>query len=198
MSSLWILHLLIIFQRYSQAIIALGNPLLRKVSQPVAESEIGSKEIKKLIRDLFDTMENANGLGLAAPQIGVLKRIIVVGFEDNKRYPSSGDKVEHQVLINPELKVLDGPIEGFWEGCLSVPGMRGLVERTQRISLKWYDEHQNHHEEIISGFPAVVFQHEYDHLDGILYVDRLKDTRLFGFSDELDAAEDKHSSARPV
>jgi peptide deformylase len=168
-------------------ILRAGDPLLRKKSEPVPATEIRSKEIKKLIRDMFDTMAEADGLGLAAPQIGVLKKIVVVGFDRSERYPDA-EGIEHKILINPEIEILEGPDEGFWEGCLSVPGMRGYVERPRRIRMKWYDEEEEFHDEIIEGFDAVVYQHECDHLDGVLYVDRLKDPRLFGFNEELDAA----------
>ncbi len=170
-------------------ILRAGDPLLRKKSEPVPVTEIRSKEIKKLIRDMFDTMEDAHGLGLAAPQIGVLKRVVVVGFDRSDRYPElNGNGIEHKILINPEIEQLEEAGEGFWEGCLSVPGMRGYVERPRRIRLKWYDEDEEFHDEIIEGFDAVVYQHECDHLEGVLYIDRLKDPRLFGFNEELDTA----------
>src|SRR5690606_20512489 len=117
------------------------------------------------------TMFHAEGLGLAAPQIGVLQRIVVVGFDRSDRYPELQGKIEKQVLINPEIEVLDGEKKGFWEGCLSVPDMRGFVERTRKIRMKWYDENEEAHDQIIEGFDAVVYQHECDHLDGVLYVD---------------------------
>lgn len=152
-------------------------------------TEIQSKEIKKLIRDLFDSMGEVGGLGLAAPQIGEMKRVIVIGFDRSERYPELKEKMEKKVLINPEIEVLSGEVQGFWEGCLSVPEMRGYVERVRRIRMKWYDEKEELHEETIEGFDAVVYQHECDHLDGALYVDRLKDPRLFGYNEELDAIE---------
>lgn len=168
-------------------VLRLGDPKLREVSQPVAESDLGSKELKKLIRDLFDTMDDYDGAGLAAPQVGVQKRIFVTGSEK----PSENGKemvYEKRVFINPQLESLTDHKEGFWEGCLSVPGMRGLVERPRRIRLKWIDENMEQRDEIIEGFDAVVYQHEFDHLDGILYVDRLKDPRMFGYNEELDEA----------
>ena len=170
-------------------ILKLGNPLLRQVSSPVPETEIRSSEIKKLIRDLFDTMAHAEGVGLAAPQVGVLKRIVVVGFSHSDRYPDL-EPIQKKVLINPVIETLENPSEGFWEACLSVPGMKGYVERSRRIRLQWFDEKEEPHEEIIQGFDAVVYQHECDHLDGILYVDRLKDSRRFGFLEELESVPD--------
>ena len=169
-------------------ILKLGHPLLREISQPVPDTEIRSAEIKKLIRDMFDTMAMAEGIGLAAPQIGVLKRVVVVG-EQSDRYPELTEPLQKKILINPQIEILNGTQEGFWEACLSVPGMRGYVERNRKIHMKWYDEKENFHDEIIEGFDAVVYQHECDHLDGILYVDRLKDSRLFGFVEEMGSSE---------
>ena len=171
-------------------ILRAGHPLLRLSSQSVPVTEIRSSEMKKLIRDMFDTMEEAGGVGLAAPQIGVLKKVVVVGFDRSSRYPELQDaKMEFKVLINPEIKILDGSPEGFWEGCLSVPDMRGYVERIRHIHIKWYDEKEDLHEETVKGFDAVVYQHECDHLDGVLYIDKLKDPKLFGYNEELDMVE---------
>ena len=172
-------------------ILRVGDPRLRQVSEPIPENELGSKEIKKLVRDMFDTMEAAEGLGLAAPQIGVLKRIVVVGFDRSGRYPDVQDGIEKQVLINPEIEILGKEKLGVGEGCLSVPDMRGYVERVRHIRMKWYDEKGDFYDQEIQGFDAVVYQHECDHLDGVLYVDRLKDPRLFGYNEELDSAADE-------
>ncbi len=179
-------------------ILKIGDPLLRKKSKPIPEQEIRSKEIKKLIRDMFETMEEADGLGLAAPQVGILKQIVVVSFSRNDRYPELKNPelekgMSRQVLINPQVEPIDpqkGGVIGFWEGCLSVPGMRGYVERPAKIKLSWYDQEGILSEKTIEGTDAVIYQHECDHLEGKLYVDRLKDTRLFGFSEELDQRED--------
>ncbi|MBE7439782.1 MAG: peptide deformylase [Spirochaetales bacterium] len=168
-------------------ILRAGNPLLRQKSAPVPVEEIRSQENRKLIKDMFETMFAADGLGLAAPQIGILKQIVVVGFEQNERYPDARP-IQKQVLINPLIEVMDAPREGYWEGCLSVPDMRGYVERSRKIRMTWYDEKENFHDEVIEGFDAVVYQHECDHLQGILYIDRLKSPELFGFNAELDAA----------
>ena len=166
-------------------ILRAGDPLLRKKSEPIPGNEISSKETKKLVRDMFDTMSDAEGLGLAAPQIGILKRLVVVGFTRSERYPELQNEIERQVLINPQIEILEKETLGFWEGCLSVPGMRGYVERPRKIKLCWHDEKEEFFEKIIEGFDAVVYQHECDHLEGILYIDRLKDPRLFGFNEEL-------------
>ncbi len=172
-----------------RSILRIGHPELRKKSAPVPVTEIRSAEMKKLIRDMFDTMADAGGIGLAAPQIGVLKRVVIVGFDRSERYPELKDPIQRRILFNPEIEILKGPAVGFWEGCLSVPDMRGYVERIRKIRLKFYDENEEFHDEVIEGFDAVVYQHECDHLDGVLYVDRLKDPTKFGYNDELDMLE---------
>ena len=167
-------------------VLRLGNKKIKKISQPVDESEITTKDFKKLIGDLFDTMRFEKGVGLAAPQIGVLKRVVVVSKEEeNERYPDT-PKIIDQVLINPVITPLSPPDGGFWEGCLSVPGMRGFVERPAKIKIEYYDEKWKFHSKVIDDFNAVVYQHECDHLDGVLYVDRLKSSKLFGYTDEVD------------
>lgn len=171
-------------------ILKIGNPLLREKSKEVPLTEIRSKEIKNLIRDMFDSMKAANGIGLAAPQIGVLKRVAIIGYEPSERYPEierqNSSLVEYKVLINPKIEYLTNETIGFWEGCLSIPGMRGYVERPKKIKLSYYTPEEEYKEEIIEGFEAIVTQHECDHLDGILYIDRLKDIKLFGFDEEFD------------
>lgn len=169
-------------------VLRMGNPELRKRSLEVTEDEIRTKEFKKLIRDMFDTMRHQVGIGLAAPQIGILKRVVVIGTEEeNPRYPDAPRLTDH-ILINPVLTPLSEPIEGqgFWEGCLSVPGMRGYVERPTKIKIEYLDEKWNPISKVVEGFPAIVYQHECDHLDGVLYVDRLKSSKMFGFIEETD------------
>ena len=136
---------------------------------------------------MFDTMDAADGAGLAAPQIGVLRRVMIFGVDATPRYPDA-ESVPSTVLVNPEFRVLGDAIGGFWEGCLSVPGMRGYVERPAHIQYQGYDPYGKRVEREVTGFHAIVFQHEYDHLDGVLYPDRLIDPTQFGFSEELAAA----------
>lgn len=167
-------------------ILRIGDPRLRQVSEPV--TDFATPELHALIQDMFDTMEAADGAGLAAPQIGVLQRVMIFGVEANPRYPDVED-VPMTVLINPEYDVVDSRHEGFWEGCLSVPGMRGYVERPAGIRYRGFDQFGKRLEREADGFHAIVFQHEYDHLDGVLYPDRLADPRRFGFIEELAAAE---------
>lgn len=167
-------------------ILRIGDPRLREVSQPVAYFD--TPELHELIEDMFDTMEAADGAGLAAPQIGVLQRVMIFGVNANPRYPDV-EFVPRTILINPEFTVVSDTVDGYWEGCLSVPGMRGYVERPAKIQYRGYDELGMLIEREAEGFHATVFQHEYDHLDGILYTDRLDDPKMFGFVEELAAAE---------
>ncbi|MGI9271836.1 MAG: peptide deformylase [Woeseiaceae bacterium] len=167
-------------------ILRIGDPRLREVAAPV--DAFDTPELHELIEDMFDTMHAADGAGLAATQIGELKRVMIFGVEENPRYPEV-DAVPTTVLVNPEFSVVSDEIDGFWEGCLSVPGMRGYVERRARIKYTGFDQFGMLIEREAEGFHAVVFQHEYDHLDGILYTDRLADPKKFGFVDELSAAE---------
>ena len=166
-------------------ILRIGDPRLRQVSRPV--DAFDTPELHELIADMFDTMAAAEGAGLAAPQVGVLRRIMIFGIESSSRYEDI-EVVPTTVLINPEFEVTDESRQGFWEGCLSVPGMRGYVERPAGIRYRGFDQYGNLVEREADGFHAIVFQHEYDHLDGILYPDRLEDTTKFGFVDELAAA----------
>ena len=167
-------------------ILRIGDPRLREVSQPVEHFD--TPELHELIEAMVDTMEAADGAGLAAPQIGVLQRVMIFSVEGNPRYPDA-ESVPRTVLVNPEYKVVSDEVDGYWEGCLSVPGMRGFVERPARIEYRGYDQHGMLIEREAEGFHAIVFQHEYDHLDGILYTDRLDDPKMFGFVEELAAAE---------
>lgn len=166
-------------------ILRIGDPRLREVSEPV--EAFGTPELKTLIEDMFDTMEAADGAGLAAPQIGVSLRVMIFGIESNPRYPDA-EVVPTTVLINPEFTVRDESVVSGWEGCLSVPGMRGYVPRYRAVDYKGFDQFGEPVERSADGFHAVVFQHEYDHLDGVLYPDRIVEHDKFGFEEELIAA----------
>jgi len=166
-------------------ILRMGDPRLREVAQPVELFD--TAELRALVKDMFDTMAAADGAGLAATQIGELKRIMIFGVTANPRYPDA-EEVPMTVLINPEYEVIGDDVAGFWEGCLSVPGMRGYVERNSRIRYRGYDAEGMLIEREADGFHAIVFQHEYDHLDGILYPDRISEHGLFGYTEELAAA----------
>lgn len=163
-------------------VLKMGDPRLLEVAQPV--TEFGTPELDALIRDMVDTMDDYDGAGLAAPQIGVSQRVVIFGVESNPRYPDA-DAVPMTVLINPEITVLSDQVEGGWEGCLSVPGMRGLVERPAHIRYRGRDAQGGQIDRHAEGFHARVVQHECDHLDGILYPVRIKDLRYFGFEEVL-------------
>lgn len=160
----------------------MGDPRLLQVSTRVTRDEYA--ELPGLIRDMFDTMQALDGAGLAAPQIGVLKRVVIFGVEQNPRYPDV-EPVPRTILVNPEIEVLSHETESGWEGCLSVPGLRGVVDRYTQIRYRGLDERGNVIERRASGFHARVVQHEVDHLDGVLYPMRIKDMRNFGFEETL-------------
>ncbi len=166
-------------------ILRIGDPRLREVAKHVEAFD--TSELHELIEDMFDTMEAADGAGLAATQIGVPRRIMIFGVDSNPRYPDA-EQVPTTVLINPDFSVVSDEVAGFWEGCLSVPGMRGYVERCARIKYRGFDQFGMLIEREADGFHAVVFQHEIDHLDGILYPDRITEHEKFGYTNELAAA----------
>ena len=160
----------------------MGDPRLWQKSAPV--ERFGTPELSGLLGDMRDTMAHLNGAGLAAPQIGVPLRVVIFGVQSSPRYPEV-EAVPETVLINPSIMVLDEAIEEAWEGCLSLPGLRGLVPRFRDIRYKGYDEQGAPIERTASGFHARVVQHECDHLDGILYPMRIRDLSKFGFTEEL-------------
>ena len=163
----------------------MGDPRLLRISDPVPLSAIDSPQLRELLVDMRDTMAQQNGAGLAAPQIGVAWRVVIFGTgAPNPRYPQA-EIVPHTVLINPELQPLGTQTESDWEGCLSVPGMRGLVPRYKGLHYRGVDEHGRRIDRQVSGFHARVVQHEVDHLDGVLYPMRIIDMRQFGFNEEL-------------
>lgn len=160
----------------------MGDPRLLQRSAEVETFD--TPELHALIADMHDTMEALNGAGLAAPQIGALLRVVIFGVQHNARYPDAED-VPYTVLINPTLEPLDAARDSAWEGCLSVPGMRGLVPRYTHLRYRGFDASGALIERSVSGFHARVVQHECDHIDGILYPMRIEDLRLFGFTDTL-------------
>tara|TARA_Y100001968_G_C19374817_1_gene727054 strand:- start:128 stop:661 length:534 start_codon:yes stop_codon:yes gene_type:complete len=167
-------------------VIRIGHPALRKCAAVVPDNWFGSEQLNKLIDDLFDTKLAFSGAGLAAPQIDEPHRIIVVGMVHNPRYPNAYPLPE-RVFINPEIKSIGDEMISGWEGCLSVPGLRGEVERWKYINLKWQSPDGTLHTEELQDFHARVVQHEIDHLNGVLFPDRLTSPLAFGFTDELQA-----------
>jgi peptide deformylase len=165
----------------------MGDPRLLEPSKPVARFD--APELDALIADMEDTMKALNGAGLAAPQIGVGLQVVIFGVDFNPRYPDA-EPVPHTVLVNPVLTAMDGEMEEGWEGCLSVPGMRGLVPRYKRLRYQGFDARGTHIDRVVADFHARVVQHECDHLAGILYPMRIRDLRNFGFNEELFPGED--------
>jgi len=165
-------------------VLKMGDPRLLQVAQPVADFD--TPALRALVADMRDTMAALDGAGLAAPQIGVLQRVVIFGVQANPRYPDV-EPVPETVLINPEIEVLDETPAGGWEGCLSIPGMRGFVERPAAVRYRGYDTAGRPVGCDAAGFHARVVQHECDHLDGILYPLRITDLRLFGFESALAA-----------
>ena len=163
-------------------VLRMGDPRLWQKSLPVSQFNTG--ELDELLRDMRDTMAHLNGAGLAAPQIGVALRVVIFGVTSNPRYPDI-EPVPDTVLVNPVLTPLSDEMEEGWEGCLSVPGMRGWVPRYLELKYAGYDEHGNPFERTVQGFHARVVQHEVDHLAGVLYPMRIRDLTRFGFNEEL-------------
>jgi len=163
-------------------VLRMGDPRLLEVSRKI--DTFGSAELLELIQDMRDTMAHLDGAGLAAPQIGVLQRVVIFGVSLNPRYPDA-EEVPETVLINPLIEPLGKELEDGWEGCLSVPGLRGLVPRFLRLRYHGVDQFGAAIDRIVDGFHARVVQHECDHLDGILYPMRMSDMSKLGFTDVL-------------
>jgi len=168
-------------------VLRMGHPVLRERAKPV--ESLGTRELLALVQDMKDTMAARNGAGLAAPQIGVGQRVVIFGVTQNPRYPDA-EEVPFTVLVNPKIVLLTREVEEGWEGCLSVPGMRGVVPRYTKLRYSGYDERGNPVEREAEGFHARVVQHECDHLDGILYPQRMTDLSRFGFIEELFPGEE--------
>jgi peptide deformylase len=162
-------------------VLKMGEPLLRTVAAPVTRFDA---ELLALIADMDDTMRGLNGAGIAAPQIGVSARVVIFELNDNPRYPHI-TPVPYTVLVNPLVTPLTAEQDEGWEGCLSVPGMRGLVPRYRRLRYRGFDQYGAQIERTVEGFHARVVQHEVDHLDGVLFPQRVRDLRDFGFEDAL-------------
>ncbi len=164
----------------------MGHPLLRDVARPLQPDEIGTPATSRLIADMVDTLHDYGGIGLAAPQIGESVRLAIIEIAGGPtRYGELGP-MPLTVFINPVIEVLNPAPRGYWEGCLSVPGLRGYVERPQHVMIRYTSDRGESRELELQGFFATVFQHEFDHLDGKLYVDRLSDTRLLAFEREFE------------
>jgi len=163
-------------------VLRMGDPHLLQPAAPV--TEFGTPALRALITDMFDTMAAEGGVGIAAPQIGISLRVVIFGFEHSQRYPEA-PPVPMTVLVNPVITPLSEEIEDGWEGCLSVPGLRGVVPRYTRIRYQGFTPDGEPIDRIAEGFHARVVQHECDHLDGLLYPMRIRDFQRFGFTDVL-------------
>lgn len=163
-------------------VLRMGDPRLLRVARRVERFD--TPELHALVADMFDTMAARNGAGLAAPQIGVDLRVVIFGFDANPRYPDA-EPVPPTVLVNPVIEPLGDEEASGWEGCLSVPGLRGWVPRHARIRYRGHDASGAPIDREVAGFHARVVQHECDHLDGILYPRRIRDLSRFGFVEEL-------------
>jgi peptide deformylase len=168
-------------------IVKLGNPKLRLVSEPIPESEFGTSELQKISELLFHMMKTKGGVGIAAPQIGINKRMFVFGMEKHPVYTSMVP-VPYTVLINPELSFLTEEKEESYEGCLSIGSLRAKVPRYKKIFYTGFDVEGNKIEREVTEFHARVIQHEYDHLDGIVFLDRVVNYKSLGFHEELIAS----------
>jgi peptide deformylase len=168
-------------------VLRMGDPRLLEVSRPVEAFD--TPELHALVADMEDTMRALDGAGLAAPQIGVGLRVVIFGLSHNPRYPDA-EEVPYTVLVNPQLEAIGEETEEGWEGCLSVPGMRGLVSRYKRLRYRGVDQFGKPIDRTVDGFHARVVQHEVDHLMGVLYPMRVRDMRNFGFTEELFPGED--------
>jgi peptide deformylase len=167
-------------------IMRLGHPLLRQRARPLLPDELGSDAIRTLLTDMVDTLHDAGGIGLAAPQVGESIRLAIIEIPGGPSRYGVIPPMPLTVFVNPEIDVIDATAAGCWEGCLSVPGLRGWVERPQHVRVRALDPHGKAFELELQGFLATVFQHEFDHLDGRLYVDLVRDTRNLVFEDLLE------------
>jgi peptide deformylase len=164
-------------------VLRMGEESLFELSEEVAE--FNTISLESLLTNMWDTMAAENGAGIAAPQIGVNLRVVIFGYEENQRYPDE-DAIPQTVLINPVITTIGDEMEEGWEGCLSVPGLRGLVPRFSHIRYQGFDQFGHPIDREVDGFHARVVQHECDHLDGILYPQRIEDMSYFGFCEELE------------
>ena len=163
-------------------VLRMGHPVLRQIARPV--ESFGTPELVRLLADMKDTMAHLDGAGLAAPQIGESVRVVIFGVTANPRYPDA-EEIPFTVLVNPVIEFLTGETEDGWEGCLSVPGLRGVVPRRTRLRYTGFDEGGRPIDRVADGFHARVVQHECDHLDGILYPMRMPDMSRFGYTEVL-------------
>ncbi len=169
----------------NKEICLMGNPILRTTAEKIDMSELNTPEFKALLEDMFDSMKASGGIGIAAPQIGISKQLALIELNGVNRYNEFID-LPLTAFINPVIEILDEATQGYWEGCLSVPGLRGFVERPRHIKVSFVNQHGEDQSLEAEGFLATVIQHELDHLFGNLYVDRINDPKLLMYQSEYD------------
>jgi peptide deformylase len=167
-------------------IIRMGHPVLRQPARELLPEELGSDALRRLVVDMIDTLHDYGGIGLAAPQVAEPIRLALVELPGGPSRYGDLPEVPLTAFVNPQIEVLNPATAGYWEGCLSVPGLRGFVERPQHIRVRALDLEGASLDMTFEGFPATVFQHEFDHLDGTLYVDRISDSRKLVFDEEFE------------
>lgn len=167
-------------------ILRMGHPTLREAAVPLKPEQISSESTHLLIRDMVETLHDYGGIGLAAPQIGESVRLAIIEIPGGMTRYGELSPMPLTVFINPVIEVLNPASAGYWEGCLSVPGLRGFVDRPQHVRIRYLSEHGKVREMELRGFSATVFQHEFDHLDGKLFIDRITDHRLLAFEQEYE------------
>lgn len=169
----------------AQKVIRMGHPTLRKIAETVPLEEIKTPAFRNLLQDLYDTMKVEGGIGIAAPQIDVSKQVTLIELPANNARYGTLEQTPLMIIINPVITILDESLQGFWEGCLSVPGLRGYVERPKKVQIDYIDENGDKKQFIAEDFLATVFQHELDHLFGKIYIDRISDTRKISYLEEF-------------
>ena len=164
----------------------MGHPVLRQPARPVTAEELRSDGLRALVSDMIDTLKDYGGIGLAAPQVGESIRLALIEIPYGLTRYTETEPMPLTVFVNPTVEIVDPAAAGYWEGCLSIPGLRGYVERPQHVRVSYTDLDGEAHTLELTGFLATVFQHELDHLDGTLYIDRIKDSRLLAFDQEFE------------
>lgn len=164
----------------------MGHPILRQVARPLSLGELGTARLGALIGDMIDTLHDYGGIGLAAPQIGEPIRLAIIEIAGGPTRYGEIPPMPLTVFVNPEIEIIDPAARGYWEGCLSIPGLRGYVERPQHVAVEFTNLQGERQRFELEGFLATVFQHEFDHLDGKLYIDRLADPKLLAFDTEYE------------
>lgn len=169
----------------AKKVVRMGHPVLRELAKPFTHEEILSEKTKELIQDMYDTMKEEGGIGIAAPQIGISKQLTLIAIDPDQSRYSQAQETPLLIIFNPKITILDQQLQGFWEGCLSVPGLRGYVQRPRKVQIDFLDEHSKSQSLIVEDFLATVFQHELDHLFGKLYIDRISDTTKLSYNEEF-------------